>query len=72
MPHYVSADSIPSPRSCSPPTASPCRWGLLSQSPVTTMFGQHIPGMVFGISLIASLIRNRPATELLVEWFRPG
>lgn len=46
--------------------------GLLSQSPVTTMFGQHIPGIVFGVFLIASLIRNRPATELLVEWFRPG
>lgn len=46
--------------------------GLLAQSPVVTMFGQHIPGIVFGIFLIVSLIRNRPATELLVDWFRPG
>lgn len=36
------------------------------------MFGQHIPGVVFEIFVIASLIRNRPATESLVNWFRPG
>jgi hypothetical protein len=47
-------------------------FGLASQSPVTTMLGSHIPGIVFEIFLIVSLIRNRPITESLIEWFRPG
>ncbi|AKN15763.1 hypothetical protein MHAE_08013 [Mycobacterium haemophilum DSM 44634] len=28
--------------------------------------------MVFEIFVIAGLIRNRPITESLIEWFRPG
>jgi hypothetical protein len=46
--------------------------GLLSQSPVITMFGQHIPGIVFEIFVIAGLLRHRPITESLINWFRPG
>jgi hypothetical protein len=47
-------------------------FGLASQSPVITMLGSHIPGIVFEIFLIAGLIRSRPITESLIEWFRPG
>jgi hypothetical protein len=36
--------------------------GLASQSPVTTMLGSHIPGIVFEIFLIVGLIRNRYTT----------
>ncbi|MEE6140660.1 VC0807 family protein [Mycobacterium sp. 050128] len=46
--------------------------GLVSRSPIITMFGQHIPGIVFEIFVIAGLIRNRPITESLINWFRPG
>jgi hypothetical protein len=47
-------------------------FGLASQSPVITMLGSHTPGIVFEIFLIAGLIRSRPITESLIEWFRPG
>ncbi|WP_454561869.1 VC0807 family protein [Mycobacterium haemophilum] len=46
--------------------------GLASQSPASTMLGSHIPGVVFEMFVIVSLIRNRPITESLIEWFRPG
>jgi hypothetical protein len=46
--------------------------GLASQSSAITMLGQHIPGVVFEIFVIVGLIRNRPITESLIEWFRPG
>jgi hypothetical protein len=46
--------------------------GLLSRSPVITMLGQHIPGIVFEIFVIIGLVRNRPITESLLAWLRPG
>ncbi|WP_052915627.1 VC0807 family protein [Mycobacterium haemophilum] len=46
--------------------------GLASQSPAITMLGSHIPGVVFEIFVIIGLIRSRPITESLIEWFRPG
>ncbi|WP_305800095.1 VC0807 family protein [Mycobacterium sp. GA-1841] len=45
--------------------------GLLSQSPVITMLGQHIPGVVFQVFLMVGLARNRPVTEALLAWLRP-
>ncbi|MEE3067437.1 MAG: VC0807 family protein [Actinomycetota bacterium] len=46
--------------------------GLAAQSPAVTMLGQHIPGVVFEIFVIVGLIRHRPITASLIEWFRPG
>lgn len=46
--------------------------GLLSRSPVITMLGQHIPGIVFEACVIVGLARNRPVTASLLAWLRPG
>ncbi|OBG88671.1 hypothetical protein A5699_16350 [Mycobacterium sp. E802] len=46
--------------------------GLLSQSAVITMLGQHIPGVVFQLFVTVGLFRQRPITESLVNWLRPG
>lgn len=45
---------------------------LLTRSPVWTMLGQHIPGVVFEMFVLVGLAMNRPATESLVAWIRPG
>jgi hypothetical protein len=46
--------------------------GLCTQSPVLTMFGQHIPGVISLAFVIAGLVVKRPVTESLVSWLRPG
>jgi hypothetical protein len=46
--------------------------GLATQSPVMTMLGQHIPGVVFELSVLGGLAMNRPITESIVSWIRPG
>jgi hypothetical protein len=46
--------------------------GLCTQSPVLTMFGQQIPGLIFLVLVIGSLVVKRPVTESLVSWLRPG
>lgn len=46
--------------------------GLLTQSPAIAMLGQHAPGVIIELFLIVSLARNRPATETMLNWIRPG
>lgn len=46
--------------------------GLLSQSAIITMVGQHIPGVVFQLFVTVGLFRQRPITQSLVNWLRPG
>jgi hypothetical protein len=36
------------------------------------MFGQHVPGVIFLAFVIGGLVVNRPITESLVAWLRPG
>jgi len=46
--------------------------GLLTQSPAIAMLGQHAPGVIIELFLIVSLARNKPATETMLNWIRPG
>jgi hypothetical protein len=46
--------------------------GLYTQSPVITLFSQHIPGVIFLVFVIGGLVVKRPITESLVTWLRPG
>lgn len=46
--------------------------GLLTQSPAIAMLGQHAPGVIIELFLVISLARNKPATETLLGWIRPG
>jgi hypothetical protein len=45
--------------------------GMLSQSPVITMLGQHIPGVIFQVFVVVGLVRRRPITASLLAWLRP-
>lgn len=44
---------------------------LCTQSPVAVMFGQHLPGVVFLVFVLGSLVARKPMTEALVKWLRP-
>jgi hypothetical protein len=41
--------------------------GVFTRSPITTMFGQHIPGVTFLAFVIGGRALGRPATESLVN-----
>ena len=46
--------------------------GLLTRSPRAMLFSGHIAGVIFEIVVIGGLIMNKPITELIVSWIRPG
>jgi len=46
--------------------------GLLTRSPRMMMFSNHIPGVIFGVFVLGGLAMNKPITELIVSWIRPG
>jgi len=54
-------------------TASPLAVGVFTQSPITTMFGQQFPGVVFLAFVIGGLVLGRAGSPSpLVNWLRPG